>query len=444
MSLDPERIIERVRAAAPGATGFWVAFSGGLDSSVLLDLLAGARERLSAPLGAVHVHHGLQAEADAWAERCAERAARLDLPLVRLDVDARPPAGASPEAAAREARYRALADWLPQGGALLSAHHRDDQAETLLLQLLRGAGPDGLAGMPAVAPLGQGILLRPLLDVPRAALEARARARGLVWSEDPSNRDPRFDRNRIRHALLPTLEARWPGARAVIARAAGLQAEASRLLAQLAEQDLAMVAGSVPGTLDCDRLRALDADRQRNLLRHWLRRAGLQLPPQRMLENLRRTVPAARPDATPRVRWAGGEVRRHRGLLFAMTPLPAPALAGRRALWHGEILNLPELGGTLAWEAGSGLDAALVEAGLRLELRRGGERLQPAGRREHQSLKHLLQAAGIPPWERERLPLLYAGERLVAVPSLWVAEGCQATPGAPGGMPRWSRLEPFL
>ncbi len=443
MSLDPERIIARVRADAPGATGYWVAFSGGLDSSVLLDLLAGARDRLPGPLGAVHVHHGLQPEADAWAGRCAERAAALGLPLVRLAVDARPAAGASPEAAAREARYRALAEWLPPGGALLSAHHRDDQAETLLLQLLRGAGPDGLAGMPGTAPLGRGLLLRPLLDVPRAALEAEARARGLVWSEDPSNRDLRFDRNRIRHELVPVLEGRWRGARAVIARAAALQAEASRLLAQLAAQDLARVAGTLPGTLDCDRLLALDADRQRNLLRHWLRRAGLPLPSQRMLESLRRTVPAARPDAMPCVRWPGGEVRRHRGLLFAMAPLAAPVLAGRPH-WHGEVLRLPELGGHLSWTPGPGLDAALVEAGLRLELRRGGERLQPAGRRERQGLKQLLQAAGIPPWERERLPLLYAGERLVAVPSLWVAEGCQAGPGGRGGMPRWSRLDPFV
>ncbi|WP_297528984.1 tRNA lysidine(34) synthetase TilS [Thiohalobacter sp.] len=444
VSLDPERIIERVRAAAPGASGYWVAFSGGVDSSVLLDLLAEGREQLPAPLAAVHVHHGLQAEADAWAEHCAERAARLGLPLVRLAVDARAAPGASPEAAAREARYRVLADWLPAGGALLSAHHRDDQAETLLLQLLRGAGPDGLAGMPAVASLGRGVLLRPLLDVPRTQLEARARVRSLVWSEDPSNADRRFDRNYIRHELLPMLETRWPAARAVIARAAGLQAEASRLLAQVAEQDLAVVAGRVPGTLDCERLLALDADRQRNLLRHWLRRAGLRLPSQRVLEHLRRTVPAARPDAMPVVRWAGGEVRRHRGLLYAMAPLPAPALAGRHGLWHGETLKLPELGGTLQWMPGEGVDASLIGAGLRLELRRGGERLRAVGRREHQSLKHLLQAAGIPPWERERLPLLYAGDRLVAVPSLWVAEGCQGLPGGRAGMPRWSRLEPFV
>ena len=227
MPFDPAQLLTRLNART--ASACWVAFSGGVDSHVLLHALAARRHELAMPLGAVHVDHGLHGHSPAWAEHCRQVCADLGVEYARLAGDARPAPGESPEAAARALRYGLLADWLPAGALLLSAHHQDDQAETLLLQLLRGAGPKGLSAMPGAAPLGRGTLLRPLLDCGRADLLAYARAQRLDWLEDPSNADTRLDRNFLRQRLLPELKTRWPAAAAVLARSSELCAEAAEL-----------------------------------------------------------------------------------------------------------------------------------------------------------------------------------------------------------------------
>jgi tRNA(Ile)-lysidine synthase len=388
------------------------------------------------PLGAVHVNHGLHGHSSTWAEHCRRVCAGLGVEFVLLAGDARPAPGESPEAAARALRYGLLADWLPAGALLLSAHHQDDQAETLLLQLLRGAGPKGLSAMPARAVLGQGTLLRPLLDCGRAELVAYAAAEGLAWVEDPSNTDTRLDRNFLRQRLLPELKGRWPAAAAVLARSAELCAEAAELQDLVAAQDRIGTAGTRRGTLSLAGLRRLPEARQRNLLRHWLQAAGFSLPSRAVLGRILAEVLAARPDAEPCVHWPGAEVRRYRDDLFVMAPLVTVRTEPDLDWAPDEVRRLP--GGVLRAEAATGEGLRLAPGThLRVRFRQGGEQLRLPGRDHHHALKQLLQARGVPPWERERLPLLYLGDELVAVAGLWVAEGHQAGPGEPGWKIHW-------
>ncbi len=256
------------------ATGLCVAYSGGLDSTVLLHALACRPDRASRPrLAAVHVDHGLQAQSPLWSRRCAEVAAALNVPCRVLCVDARPPRGASPEAWARRQRRAAISDVLAIDEVLLTAHHADDQLETVLLQLLRGGGPAGIAGMPWLAPFGRGWQARPLLGVSRSALRTWAETVGIDWSEDPTNLDLRFDRNYLRHALLPAVRSRWPNAAMTVGRGAALTAEVCELAALVAEADLAVVREG--RTLPIALLDQLSEPRQRAVLRAWITGLGL-------------------------------------------------------------------------------------------------------------------------------------------------------------------------
>ncbi|HSP01681.1 MAG TPA: tRNA lysidine(34) synthetase TilS, partial [Thioalkalivibrio sp.] len=253
----------------PPASRLVVAFSGGLDSHVLLHALAALCGEGFYELHAIHIHHGLNSQADAWADHCARVCRDLDVGLEVIAVNARAARGESPEAAARAARYQALASCMKEGDGLLTAHHRRDQAETLLLQLLRGAGSAGLAAMPRWQPLGSGWHGRPLLDVSREAIEDYARERDLHWIEDNSNLDARFDRNLLRQQVMPLLRARWQGVDETLARAAAHQAEGLGLLGDLARQDLEQIRGELPGTLSVSELTGLRPARIRNVLRFW-------------------------------------------------------------------------------------------------------------------------------------------------------------------------------
>ncbi|MBL8251723.1 MAG: tRNA lysidine(34) synthetase TilS [Candidatus Competibacter sp.] len=419
-----------------------VAYSGGLDSHVLLHLLA--THRAIGPdraLQALYVDHGLQAASADWGRHCARVCQALDVPFQAVSVAAGPSDGASPEAAARRARYAALAAALDADAALLTAHHRDDQAETLLLQLLRGAGPRGLAAMPASARLGPGLLLRPLLDVDRADLVAYARAHRLRWIEDCSNADPAFDRNYLRHRVLPLLIERWPATARNLARSARLCAETADWLDAEAEADLARTATERADALHLSALRALPEIRQRNLVRHWLRRLGLPVPDHRQLRHILRDSLTAGRDRQPRVRWAGAETRRYRDRLYAMPPLP-PHDAGRTLIWRVRAdgwpaLELPGVG-RLRMQAtlGAGLGENALSGGeLTVRFRAGGERFQPVGRRHGQELKKLLREAGIPPWERDRLPLLFGSGSLLAVVGFGVGSRYATEAGETGWEP---------
>ena len=432
-----------------------VGYSGGMDSHALLHLLAAHRhcwpERT---LAAVYVDHGLQAASVRWGEHCAHICRELDIPFRVLKIDARPAPGESPEAAARRARYTTLAAELGPDAALLTAHHRDDQAETLLLQLLRGAGPHGLAAMPTASRLGPGWLLRPWLDVDRSELLDYALEHRLHWIEDVSNADTRFDRNYLRQRILPLLRERWPAVGRNLARSAQWCAETADWLDADADADLARAATPSPDALHIPTLRELSEPHQRNVLRRWLRRLGLPVPDARQLRHILHDALAAAHDRQPRIQWPGGEVRRYRDTLYALPP-PLAHDARQIFVWRCETnayppLDLPGLGTLrLRPAVGEGLRSeTLAGIALTIRFRQGGERFRPAGRHHSQELKKLLQDAGIPPWERDRLPLLYllpitptfpreggGSQGLLAVVGLGIAAEAAAGSGEPGLLP---------
>lgn len=438
----------------PHVRQFLVGYSGGLDSHVLLHWLR--HQQLPQAVSAIYIDHGLQAAAAAWGEHCATVCQTLQVPLQRVATDARPQTGESPEAAARRVRYAAFAAQVDAHTAILTAHHADDQAETLLLQLLRGSGVHGLAAMPSVARCGAGWLLRPLLGVTRRELRAYAEAHGLHWVEDPSNRELCFDRNYLRHQVLPLLQQRWPAVARTVGRAAGLCAEAATTLDAVAAQDLLAVQGEQPQQLHLAALRNLNAPRQRQVLRYWLRSLQLPVPDASQLQQLLQDMLGAAADRNPCVAWPGVEVRRYQQMLYALPQLP-PLAPQTSLLWRMVDGQWPRLAlpgsGVLYMQhcMGQGLQAAYVASGaLQVRFRQGGERFRPLGRPHSQELKKLLQEAAIPPWERQRLPLLYQVQdgdaepgiepRLLAVVGLGIAAECAVPPNVLGWQPMLRRF----
>jgi tRNA(Ile)-lysidine synthase len=406
-----------------------VALSGGLDSMVLLHLAHEAAHAAGLPLFAFHVHHGLSPHADAWHAHCAAAAAALGVDFDQRAVTVEK-GKSGVEAAARKQRYAALGEMCRAHGVdlLLTAHHLDDQAETVLLQLFRGSGPAGLSGMDAAnrAPtlLGDSelVMARPLLDVARAGLEAFAAQQQIAWVEDESNTDPRYARNALRHQVMPVLAQAFPGFQRRIARSGAHAQSAQRLLDELAEQDLA--ACLVDDAIELPQLRLLSADRINNLLRHWFSKQGLGMPSTAWLEQMVAQLTSAREDAQPLVSHPDVDVRRYRDRLVLVPKLPE--LAGLRDpddegiivkhaqafRWNGEAsMPFPDYGGVLHFDAaGHGIDPAWLKGrALEIDFRKGGERLKLAPNRPSRGLKQLFQAHGVPVWERGRLPIVSSG-----------------------------------
>jgi tRNA(Ile)-lysidine synthase len=337
--------------------------------------------------------------------------------------------GKGAEAAARTARYDVFRALIREGDWLLSAHHKDDQAETLLLNLMRGSGPSGLAGIGDVQPFGLGWLVRPLLDVSRTDLRNYADVHDLAWIDDPSNEDRQFDRNFLRHEILPELEARWPAVTNRLQQSAVLAGEAAAMLDQLADDDLQDLADR-PDRLSLDGLRALPSERQRNLIRYVVRELGLPAPPATQLRSIIADLLPAREDAQPLVQWKGAEVRRYRNQVYVLAENKFGAQGVALPLKDSGLdlgAGMGEL--ELAEDTTQGLAGQLIDAGLEVRFRSGGEEIKPAGQSHTKKLKKLLQDEGIVPWMRDRLPLLYSGGELVAVADLWIAAGAASEPG---------------
>ncbi|MFT3905490.1 MAG: tRNA lysidine(34) synthetase TilS [Steroidobacteraceae bacterium] len=417
-----------------------VAFSAGADSTALLVALATLRARAGFQLRALHVDHGLQPAARQWArgaQRCA-RALRVPCRILRVKVALA--AGVSPEAAAREARYSALNAALQPGEWLLTAHHAEDQAETLLLQLLRGAGLAGLAAMPVLGQVpapgsAHGLLLRPLLEFPRAELRRYVERHGCAWSEDPSNDDARLDRNYLRQRLWPLIVQRWPAAARTLGRsAAHLSAARVQLDAQVARQLALARAGSA---LQVPVLRRLPLAARIEVVRAWLEEHGQPSADQRRLHEICTALLTARRDAQPQVAWGGSVVRRHAQCLH-VTAADVPA-ASWKVLWHWRReprLALPD--GSLLWLEPHALGAVrLWQLGATLSVRCGARLPQPR-------VNQRLQEAGVPPWQRDRVPLIHDDGRLIAVGDHWIAPELRARQGAvddqgPRAHLRWLR-----
>jgi tRNA(Ile)-lysidine synthase len=438
MKFSPDYLLQQLRRY-PDTSCYQVAFSGGLDSHALLHALCKLRAVLDAGIRAVHVNHGLQQDAGHWESQCRQVCAGLQVPYVSLTVDGKARRGESPEAAARSARYTALADWLPAQHCLLTAQHQDDQAETLLLQLLRGSGVNGLAAMPVLTTLGAGRHLRPLLAVSREMLQQYADANGLSWIEDPSNADTAFDRNYLRQQVLPVLRERWPAVASSLSRSASHCADAAHLLADLAEQDLHALTGR-ENTLSLTGIVALPYARQGNVLRHWIKQLSGKTPPAAVLARILHDVTGSRRDSEPCVRWGSFEIRRYREEMFLLHQTGIEEQPGEKDWVLAAPLALPGAGGilTATAETGCGIRVAAVPDGrVRVAWRQGGECCMPAGRGHHHSLKKLFQERGIPPWERSRIPLIYIQDRLAAVAGLWICEPFQAGPAESGFRINW-------
>jgi tRNA(Ile)-lysidine synthase len=431
----------QIEANAPPA--LCVAFSGGPDSTALLHALAQLPEARERGLRALHVDHGLQADSVAWAEHCATFCKTVGVPLTMVRVEVGDPRGEGIEAAARRSRHAAFAEHLRDGEWLALAHHRDDQVETILLKLLRGAGPEGLGGMRARRPFGRGFLWRPLLEMSCEILRKYLAELDLSCIDDPANADPRFARNVLRQEILPRVAAHWPHADASILHAARLCRVAADYIDGAAQAALATLRRDA-GTLDAAGWLALRAALRAPVLDTWLHAAGFSAPPDPSRAELARQAASASGDSEPVIAWPGTEIRIWDGRLHAMSPLAPPA-ADWHTQWNGAPLGLPQGCGELSLEA---MDAASMRAGgipldppLTVRFRRGGERIKPVGDPHTRELRDLFQQARMPPWLRVRCPLIYENDELIAVADLWISGRGKTIFDARGARPRWGRPE---
>lgn len=425
-------LLEPALAALPDGP-VAIGFSGGLDSSVLLHALANLAAARARGLRAIHVDHGIHEESGQWAARCQRIADGIDLPLRILRVEVERGSGLGLEAAARRARQAAILAELAPGEILALAHHRDDQAETVLLKLLRGAGPEGLAAMRTLRRFGHAHAWRPLLQLPRAALRGYAEHHGLGWIQDPSNADILFDRNYLRIDVLPRVRKRWPEADASISQSANWMRAAAAYIDDQARIALAQVQGLDPGTLRFRDWLALPEALRDPVLRRWLRELHLPEPNQHQVDELVRQLGEAGEDKLPCVRWPGSELRRYRELVYARAPMQMAPIDWDH-VWHGERLTLPAQLGELRLQATDGQRSeARFDTPLRVRFRRGGEALRLTLDGHHSDLRDLFQSGGIPPWERGRIPLLFDDQgNLIAVADLWIGARAEALLGSLG------------
>ena len=431
-------IADALSPVLPSGGSILLGLSGGVDSVVLLHLLQHLSPQYSWRLSALHIHHGISPHADSWAVLCADLCSHYHIPLTIEHVNITPLRAMGIEAAARKLRHEALARQPVDVVAL--AHHRDDQVETLLLQLLRGAGVRGGSAMPPVKQrTGSSLLVRPLLDVPRSALLSYAQQHGLQWVEDESNADDTYPRNFLRHRILPLLEQRFPAYRDTLARSAQHFAEASEMLDELAQMDAQnpLLLGERVGergkghgkTLAVSRLQSLSPARAKNLLRYVLYQCSTSMPQAVQLDTMLQQLCDARPDAGVCISHGDWQVRRYQGEVYVLRALGEfnPNLI---LPWHGEAeLDWPALNTRLIFYQSLGLGISLAKlqhAPVTLRLRSGGETLRPQPNAATRTLKNLLQEQHVPPWLRERWPLLYCGNELVSVLGVAIAEEYQA------------------
>lgn len=448
-----EFLLPSLRKTCTSPRNFLIAYSGGLDSHVLLHLMA--QIRLDHPkirLTAIHVNHQLSPHADNWMKHCQKICHELNIPLLTKTIAVKKTPQKSLEAEARNLRYQAFSAELTADTYLLTAHNQNDQAETLLLQLLRGTGLKGLAAMPTVIEFANSFLLRPLLNFSRAELQEYAEKNKLQWIEDESNLNINFDRNFIRHELMPLMQKRWPSAQETLSRTARHCGEAAALLSEFADADLKRIEGShrAPSVsewvvfknkakapmvlclrehdkqkLNIHALLNFSLARQRNILREWLYQLAFPTPSEIKILQIQNEIITARADAKPLLKWEGTEIRRYQNYLYALKPLPVIDSHWEKNWNLKTPLALPNNLGVLVAEKkrGAGYLKLSVNTQITVRFRREGERCQPAGRVGSHPLKKLMQEWQIPPWQRDRIPLLYANETLIAVVGYCVCEG---------------------
>ncbi len=418
-----------------------IAYSGGIDSLVLLHCF----KQTAVSVRAVHVHHGLQEAADDWVTHCQSTCEQLKISLDVIYVDAKQKQGLSPEESARNARYQALQDNMKADECLVTAQHLNDQAETLLLQLFRTASAAGLSAMPALRQFGDHIHIRPLLYFSRKEIEVYASQNDLKWIEDPSNQDVAYDRNFLRKDILPLLEQRWPELTKQLSTVASLQSNNLQVLEDMAAIDLANASVTynnslkfcvykVISTLSMEALKQLSSPRLLNMLRYWVTATLSKQPTRNLLEEIEKALIYSQQDANPDIVFSGYSFRKFQNNLYLLKNNDEPRIQSSMVWNPSSPLALPDLNIQLkaVMSAGAGLNIKLIDEPLKVCFRKGGEKFHPSGRSHSQSLKKLLQEAGVPPWERDVTPLVYFDNELVAVAGLWVSKGFSVGDGESG------------
>ena len=413
--------LDKLFKSLPESGRYLVAYSGGMDSHVLLHLFSLSEHHIRKKITAVHINHGLSPNAESWEEHCKGICDVYGIRLKLISIDARHPPGESPESWARAQRYKSLEDLLDDGDILFTAHHMNDQAETLLLQMFRGSGPQGLAGMPCIQHFGKGWHNRPLLEYTKSQLTQYAKAEKLSWIEDESNSDTGFDRNYIRHQVVPVIQGNWPGINSTLSRVASHQSELIQLQKKLAIIELQAVQDGTGLRLDVVKLKQLDEPSQKNLIRVWLKKLGLPVPDSKNMQCIIRDILFSKYDAIPCVNWQGAEIRRYRNFIYASKPL-AEHDPGNVIHWDLER-PVSITHGVLSATKGTGYGIRADECKkncLDIRYRRGGESIRQDGKKHHDTLKKLFQENAVPPWLRDRVPLLYIEGSLAAVPGKWI------------------------
>lgn len=449
-SVDELKLVLREQLSIAAHSTVYIAYSGGVDSHVLLHALSCLAVDYPLVVHAIHVDHNLHSQSAEWAQHCQLICDQLDIPLTIQKVSIEPGTGESLEAAAREARYSALAELLPDNGICMTAQHSDDQSETIFLQLLRGAGVHGLAAMPPVREFARGQLIRPLLAYSREALLDYACAHRLQWREDPSNEDNRFDRNFLRNEILPLMRERWPGMDSSLSRSARHMAGAVQLLDEMAQQDL-LHCGATENHffspciayLNARLLSALPEPHQLNALRRWVRLHGMTVPGDARLQSLLSLL--AESPEKGELLWHCGAFRLYNGMLWLCNTESLIEPCDEVKHWDtASPLPLAQQGMMLCAKesTGQGIARARVESELlEVRFRQGGEVCRMPGDHGSKQLKTLLQELGVPPWLRASLPLIYLRDELVAVSSLWSNAHFIAAAGEPGVVFSLHRLE---
>lgn len=435
------QLIEAVLPQGSTASRIYIAYSGGVDSHVLLHLCA-SMPSLKDKITSVYVHHGLQAAAESWPEHCEKTAAALDVEFKVLRVNACAASGQSPEEAARNARYTALKALLKEDDVLLVAQHREDQLETVLLQLFRGSGLAGLSGMPEQMQFGFGMLLRPFLNIDKQAINDYARQQQLSWVEDPSNQCSDYDRNFLRNQVLPLLKQRWPGIDKTVSRSARHCADAQGLVNEIAVQCFDAVSDQADQTLIISQLHLQSFAHQKLVIRQWFAFVGLKMPSQDLAERILNEVVGADEQRVPLISTQDCEIRRYRDRLYCLPPVVMHMQ--QTISWPSNQRSIA-IGNrqSLSWiESSSGIPAEHWQhAQIEIKFRSGGEKISLPGRSGHHTLKKLFQEAGIPPWEREQMPLIYINGQLAAVGEQWISADFYAEKSAACIKLVWQRQE---
>lgn len=437
-----KRFLQSLNAAlklTPGCETLLVAYSGGIDSHVLLHACSELQEKQpSLNVEAVYIDHGLHQDSDKWRLHCNAVSQQLSIRFNSIKVDARDVNNDGPEQAARKARYGAFEKLVKQGVVLFTAQHQDDQAETLMLQLLRGCGIDGLAAMPKVDTFSKGHLVRPFLELDKASIIAYAEHYNLSWIEDPSNKELNYNRNYLRHNVIPTIKERWPAFARTTARTASHCAESSDVLDNYLAQ---YINAQEPRILDISSLVLKDGAEQRAIYRYWLKCNDVTMPSSKILNEIVEGVVNAIDDKSPILQWNDVEVRRHQQCLYLLNKLSAIP-AGDIIDWKGDKCSLPHSLGDLMLMPtdGEGISKDIWTSSLiTIKFRQGGEKLKIEGREGTKQVKKLLNERAVPVWIRQRVPLVYINGELAAVAGYWINASFIAKPNQQGYQIKWQQ-----